>query len=317
MCSLRPSFSCLRHCTVAAQYPSFSTLHSFRRPLSTDERYHPGWKTARLPSGASTHSISVSPIIRHPRESQPISTTTKGKAKDLSYDEEDGDKGGSSGRRKVGRGKFKGDKINSLGRLLTRILRHNAVKLRLNIRPDGYVPLDQLLKLREKSFAGIPLCSHTIDDVHEAVKNDNKQRLSLLEENGQLYIRANQGHTVNVVESDELSTPISSAEEVPVCVHGTYRKNLESIFKSGLSRMKRLQVHFATGLPHDGDVISGMRANVEILIFLNVEMALKDGMKLYLSANKVILTEGFDGVVPPKYFAKVETWPKREPIPLS
>lgn len=42
-----------------------------------------------------------------------------------------------------------------------------------------------------------------------------------------------------------------------VCVHGTYKKNLESILESGLKRMKRLHVHFSCGLPTDGEVISG------------------------------------------------------------
>lgn len=42
-----------------------------------------------------------------------------------------------------------------------------------------------------------------------------------------------------------------------VCVHGTYRKNLESILKHGLKRMQRLHVHFSCGLPTDGKVISG------------------------------------------------------------
>lgn len=34
----------------------------------------------------------------------------------------------------------------------------------------------------------------------QAVRRDNKQRFSLLEENGELLIRANQGHTVKVIE---------------------------------------------------------------------------------------------------------------------
>lgn len=41
-----------------------------------------------------------------------------------------------------------------------------------------------------------------------------------------------------------------------------------------------------------------------------------DGMKLYISDNKVILTEGFDGVVPVKYFEKIESWPDRQTIPF-
>lgn len=88
---------------------------------------------------------------------------------------------------------------------------------------------------------------------------------------------------------------------------------------------------------------SGMRRDVDILIFLDVKKALEgtttkcefsssflvsswafshfsslysEGMKLYVSDNKVILTEGFDGVVPVKYFQKIESWPQRRPIPF-
>ncbi|CAN0921445.1 tRNA 2'-phosphotransferase 1 [Linum grandiflorum] len=149
------------------------------------------------------------------------------------------------------------DKIDALGRLLTRILRHMASELSLNMRNDGYVNVKDLLQLNMKTFANIPLRSHTIDDVKEAVSKDNKQRFGLLEENGELLIRANQGHTVKVVESESLLRPILSADEVPVCVHGTYRKNLDSILQSGLKRMERLHVHFSCGLPTDGEVISG------------------------------------------------------------
>ncbi|XP_031269701.1 tRNA 2'-phosphotransferase 1 isoform X2 [Pistacia vera] len=198
----------------------------------------------------------------------------------------------------------------------TRILRHMASELNLNMQSDGYVKVQDLLKLNMKTFAQIPLSSHTVDDIREAVRKDNKQRFSLLEENGELLIRANQGHTITTVESESLLKPILSAEEVPVCVHGTYKKYLESILESGLNRMKRLHVHFSSGLPTDGEVISGMRRDVNVLIFLDVRKALEDGMKLYMSDNRVILTEGFDGVVPVKYFEKVESWPDRRPIPL-
>lgn len=42
--------------------------------------------------------------------------------------------------------------------------------------------------------------------------------------------------------------------------------------------------------------------------------SITEGMKLYISDNNVILTEGFDGVVPVKYFEKIESWPDRKPI---
>ncbi|GLT51931.1 hypothetical protein SLA2020_253020 [Shorea laevis] len=234
----------------------------------------------------------------------------RGKGWDMKQDRE-----GSKGR---GGGSSSGkDKIDALGRLLTRILRHMATELNLNMQSDGYVKVQDLLKLNLKTFANIPLRSHTVDDIREAVRKDNKQRFSLLEESGELLIRANQGHTVKTVESESLLKPILSADEVPVCVHGTYKKNLESILESGLKRMNRLHVHFSCGLPTDGEVISGMRRNVNILIFLDVRKALEEGMKLYISDNKVILTEGFDGVVPVKYFEKIESWPDGRPIPFQ
>ncbi|CAF2094409.1 unnamed protein product [Brassica napus] len=110
----------------------------------------------------------------------------------------------------------------------------------------------------------------------KAVRRDNKQRFSLVEENGELLIRANQGHSIMTVESDKLLKPILSPEEAPVCVHGTYKKNLESILASGLKRMNRLHVHFSCGLPTDGEVISGMRRDVNVLIFLDIKKALEE-----------------------------------------
>ncbi|RAL48970.1 hypothetical protein DM860_001290 [Cuscuta australis] len=206
------------------------------------------------------------------------------------------------------------DKIEALGRLLTRILRHMASELKLNMRSDGFVKVQDLLKLNMKTFANIPMRLHTFDDIKEAVRKDNKQRFSLLEESGELWIRANQGHSIVTVETEQLLKPVISAEEVPVCVHGTYKRNLQSILEQGLKCMTRLHIHFSCGLPTDGEVISGMRRDINMVIFLDVKKALEEGMKLYVSDNKVILTEGFDGVVPVKYFQKIETWPGRKPI---
>ncbi|KAL5747089.1 hypothetical protein ACOSP7_024088 [Xanthoceras sorbifolium] len=226
------------------------------------------------------------------------STRSGGRGRGLDMNSRGGGGAGGSGGGK--------DRIDALGRLLTRILRHMASELNLNMRSDRYVKVQDLLKLNLKTFANILLRSHTIDEIREAVRRDNKQRFSLMEDNKELLIRA--------VETESLLKPILSAEEVTVCVRGTYKKYLESILESGLKRMKRLHVHFSCGLPTDGEVISGMRRDVNVLIFLDVRKALEDGMKLYILENKVILTEGFDGTVPVKYFEKIESWPDRRPI---
>ncbi|XP_020183770.1 uncharacterized protein [Aegilops tauschii subsp. strangulata] len=224
------------------------------------------------------------------------------------------------GRGAAGRAGGRGDgsnRVDALGRLLTTVLRHMAPELGLGMRSDGYVRARDLLGLNLQTFAKSPLKSHSVDEIREAVRRDNKQRFSLLEEDGELLIRANQGHTVTTVASESLLKPILSADEVSVCVHGTYRKNLDSILQHGLKRMERLHIHFSSGLPSDEGVISGMRRSANILIYLDVRKALQDGMKLYISDNKVVLTEGFDGVVPVKYLEKMETWTGRPLIPFQ
>ncbi|GLJ26969.1 hypothetical protein SUGI_0528140 [Cryptomeria japonica] len=193
-----------------------------------------------------------------------------------------GDNEGDSGR------------INALGRLLSRILRHQAPQLGLKVRSDGYVVVKDLLRLRTKTSAGLPLNAHSVDDLKEAVKRDDKQRFGLREENGQLLIRANQGHSLETINSVDLLEPVLSAEEVPVCMHGTYMEYLASIKKEGLKRMTRNHVHFAAGYSRQDGVISGVRHDCEVFIHMNVSKYLNDGMKLYRSENGVILAEGRD-----------------------
>ena len=39
-----------------------------------------------------------------------------------------------------------------------------------------------------------------------------------------------------------------------------------------------------------------------------------DGTAFYISDNKVVMTEGIDGVVSVDYFQKIESWPSRQQI---
>lgn len=48
-----------------------------------------------------------------------------------------------------------------------------------------------------------------------------------------------------------------------------------------------------------------MRSTCDIYIEIDMEAAMKDGIKFYISSNNVILTEGIDGVLSGKYFKKV------------
>ena len=49
-----------------------------------------------------------------------------------------------------------------------------------------------------------------------------------------------------------------------------------------------------------------MRNSAQVLIYIDLERALADGLKFYLSDNGVILSEGNEaGVIASTYFAKV------------
>jgi 2'-phosphotransferase len=70
--------------------------------------------------------------------------------------------------------------------------------------------------------------------------------------------------------------------------------------------MGRNHIHFACGYPDSNQVISGMRKTCDIYIEINIEKAMKDGIKFYVSKNNVILSSGLEGVIEPIYFLKVK-----------
>ncbi|KAG5179415.1 phosphotransferase KptA/Tpt1 [Tribonema minus] len=118
-------------------------------------------------------------------------------------------------------------------------------ELGLDMSPDGFVSLSDLLS--KKGFGGI-----SVDTVRHVVATNDKQRFALKEGEGGagLLIRANQGHSVKTVDAEQLLTPVTSAGDVPVCVHGTYKRAWPDILASGaLLPMSRTHVHFAASIP--------------------------------------------------------------------
>ncbi|EFJ20673.1 hypothetical protein SELMODRAFT_108368 [Selaginella moellendorffii] len=203
-------------------------------------------------------------------------------------------------------------RINALGRALTKILRHRAAELNLEMRSDGFCKVADLLRLDFTTRSKVPLSAHTVEEVLQAVEQDSKERLAtMVDESGELLIRANQGHTLlDAVCSDDLLEEISIDDNLlAVCVHGTFKHALPGILRDGLKTMGRKHVHFAAGLPGAGEVVSGMRGNCDALVFVNAARAMADGMKFYVSKNGVVLTEGFEQCVPAKYFDKIVEWP--------
>lgn len=143
-------------------------------------------------------------------------------------------------------------------------------------------------------------------------------------------IRATQGHSIKSVDpasflerltlSDEPQPSVpatpSSTSLPSTVVHGTYHAAWPLILASGgLKTMGRTHVHFATGPSlesvlaqnkgrgdtesgkgleglDDGKVISGMRRDAQVLIYIDIRKALAAGCPFWRSENGVILSEG-------------------------
>ena len=222
-------------------------------------------------------------------------------------------------------------------KLLSWALRHGAGELGLTLRGDGFVAVDALLAALGQRAKGI-----TPARVRQIVAECPKQRFGLTEEptaavddggggggGGDgggappvlLLIRANQGHSLKAVVQEELLRPLLTAAEAgAVLVHGTQVRfwgGPAGIGTRGLSRMTRQHVHFATGLPGEDGVRSGMRTGCTLLVYLDAGAALAAGLLLFMSANGVVLCPGdAAGVVPPELFARVVNLQDGTEVPL-
>lgn len=227
------------------------------------------------------------------------------------------------------------NRLKQLSHSLSWALRHKALDLGLPITKDGYVPVQEILGCPHARFRGF-----TVNDVREVVTTCEKQRYCLeelpatnfydLRENGRkttatgtgtsiatvssngemiLCIRANQGHSMSIVDANLLLERLSpeNLSNLPTMVHGTSLEAWQLIRTQGLCRMTRNHIHFATGLPQDNGVISGLRKNCEVFIHVDTKKCAAAGVKVFRSDNGVLLTSGVDdlGILPAEYFSMV------------
>ncbi|XP_044749038.1 tRNA 2'-phosphotransferase 1 [Coccinella septempunctata] len=191
------------------------------------------------------------------------------------------------------------NKKNDLGKFLSWILRHGALKEGIPVGVDGFVSVNNLLE--HKFVQG----RFTERDIIEVVETDEKGRFALRLNENSLDIRANQGHSLNHIQELDLK-PITSPINVTCVIHGTFLKNWEKIKSEGLHRMGRNHIHFSQDRPDCNKQISGLRKNSEIFIYINLEAALASGLKFFCSANGVILCPGNQkGFIEPIFFEKV------------
>ncbi|KAJ3770671.1 KptA family-domain-containing protein [Lentinula raphanica] len=201
-----------------------------------------------------------------------------------------------------------------ISKTLSWLLRHQGRFEGIDIRSDGYARVGDVLKhlsMRSVEFL----------DIEDVVKKDSKGRFTLTYEGDRpegdhWWIRANQGHSMEAADL-ELER-VNSIERIPVALHGTTEEAWRHISQQGISRMDRNHIHLAQGFENGvgSQVFSGIRKSSRILIYIDVEKALADGIKFYLSTNGVVLCPGNEfGFLEPKYFQRVERVAKTlEPV---
>lgn len=181
---------------------------------------------------------------------------------------------------------------------LSYFLRHHLDQLRCPVTADGFVPLSAVLA--QRTMTGV-----TVADIEEIVANCAKQRFALKREGDEYLIRANQGHSIEAatkagISSDAIYELIT--EPLSYCVHGTTDKVWPAIESEGLKKMNRTHIHFISR----PDAKSGYRKKSNVLVHIDMERAMRDGIRFYRSENDVVLSAGIDGVLEPKYFSQVE-----------
>ncbi|MCK5855326.1 MAG: RNA 2'-phosphotransferase [Sulfurovaceae bacterium] len=172
--------------------------------------------------------------------------------------------------------------LRKVSKFLSFILRHNPQSIGLTLDSHGWADVGELIAKSKE----IKLNKKMIDEV---VKNDSKQRY-VVEDN---RIRANQGHSITI------DLGLKAIVPPDVLYHGTARRFLDSIMKTGLSRQQRHHVHLSQDKQMATSV--GSRHGKVVLLEIDAKQMHKEGYEFYLSANGVWLSD----VVPVGFIQKI------------
>lgn len=182
------------------------------------------------------------------------------------------------------------------GKKLAWILRHEAVEQGLNISTGGYVLCSDILNMWQfRKF--------TLDDIKNKINTSTKKRYVLMEKNNKSYIKAIMGHTgsvLNAIILEDLYVKITEPIDEIFCITSLEKYN-NGIATSGLKVNKRWNIEFTTPNLFNGNNTG------EILIYIDMESAIHDGIKFFMAENDIIISKGTGSeyMIDSKYFTKV------------
>lgn len=186
-----------------------------------------------------------------------------------------------------------------LSPLLAKILRHTASSWGLTLADDGFVSVEEVVRLPPLVEIGATL--RDVEHVVEWERQDaKKQRFALRHGPQGVEIRANQGHSDTAVHGAALASAAGRDDLPPTLVHGTYLRCLDQIMAEGLRPMGRNHIHLFIESEGVG------RRDAEVLVHVNVAQAVAAGIEFLRSENGVVLSTGGPmGTIQPSLFRQV------------
>ena len=170
-----------------------------------------------------------------------------------------------------------------LSQLMSYILRHAPREYGLELDQGGWTSLDELLAAinRKGDFQGV-----TPDDLHRAMAKSDKKRHEL--DGGR--IRAIYGHSL----PDKIE--MTPGEPPEALYHGTARRFVESILKTGLSPRERQYVYLSPDV-QTAAVVGRRRDESPAILTVAAGRAWRDGHRYYKADDTIWLADA----VPPEY----------------
>lgn len=160
------------------------------------------------------------------------------------------------------------------------LLRHGAIKENVNIDAKGFVYISDVLHWLNTHSENLNCDLNMLDEI---VVEDEKRRYEIVEDK----IRCVQGHSILIEEA-----PLSQYKGD--IYHGTSKRFLKAILKSGLNGQLRNHVHMSKDIETATAV--GNRHGESVVLKISHE-AFSDDNPLLESSNGVLLAKHID----PKY----------------
>ena len=164
----------------------------------------------------------------------------------------------------------------TISKLLSLVLRHSPETLGIELDENGWTDVDILIdKIKGKGI------SINLDILKYVVETNAKKRFAFNETFDQ--VRANQGHSVDVVLGYESRQPPT------ILYHGTATNSVSQIQLNGLQKMKRHHVHLSADIETALKV--GQRHGKPVVLEILAGQMHQNKFDFYLSDNGVWLTD--------------------------